>query len=244
MTAAANVWVYVLDTGGEPELPPALAANLPSAEAARAAALRRPQDRLNRRAAYAALVTLAARRSGIPPAAIGIRRDADGKLRLQLPAAAGPLHVSLSHSGTRIAIALAGCAVGVDLERIDQADHRALLREHFPHDPQPAGEDPQAWFFRLWTAKEALLKAIGSGLRLPLRDLVLRAPTTAFQSPTAWPAGTGLGQARVASLELGADYAGAVAVHGVNAAEQPSCTLVALNLGQFRAGEAAFAGPG
>lgn len=233
---AVEVRVHVLDTGGSSGLPPALAANLPPAEDARAAALRQPQDRLNRRVAYAAMVSLAALRTGVPPAAIGIVRDVHGKPRLQLPAGTGPLHASLSHAGTRVAVALATQAVGVDLERIGQVDRQALLGEYFPHDPQPAGEDPQAWFFRLWTAKEALLKALGTGLRLPLRELVLRPPSTVFQPPAAWPAGSGLGQARVASLELGAGYAGAVAVHGVDAAAQASCTLVKLELGQFQPG--------
>lgn len=236
MTAAANVRVYVLDTSSSTDLPPALGTNLPPAEDARAAALRQPQDRLNRRAAYAALVTLAALRTGLPPSAIGIVRDVHGKPRLQLPAGIGPLHASLSHAGTRVAVALSDHAVGVDLERIHEVDHRALLREHFPRDPRPADADPQTWFFHLWTAKEALLKALGTGLRLPLRELVLQPPSTAFQPPAAWPAGSSLGQARVASLEPGAGYAGAVAVHGVGAADQPACTLQTLDFEQFQAG--------
>lgn len=232
--AATEVRVYVLDTGGRSELPPALAANLPPAEDARAAALRRPQDRLNRRAAYAALTTLAAMRSGVAPAAIGIVRDGQGKPHLRMPAGVSPLQASLAHAGTRVAVALATCAVGVDLERIDAVDHHALLGKHFPNDPRPTGEDPQSWFFRLWTAKEALLKAIGTGLRLPLRDLVLHAPSAAFQPPAAWPQGSGLDQARVASLEPGAGYAGAVAVHVVAATDRPACTLLRLGLDDLR----------
>ncbi|MBN8712983.1 MAG: 4'-phosphopantetheinyl transferase superfamily protein [Xanthomonadales bacterium] len=233
--ATAEVQVVMLDTGRKRDLPPALAATLPPAEDARATTLRQPQDRLNRRVAYAALCALAAARAGVAPGAIGIGRDTNGKPQLRLPAGIGPLHASLAHAGTRVAVALADHAVGIDIERVGAIDHQALLHEYFPHDPEAADHDPQTWFFHLWTAKEALLKAIGTGLHLPLHELVLHPPSPVFQAPVSWPAGSGLGQTRVATLKPGAGYAAAVAVSGVDASTRVRCTLRTWPLEQFHA---------
>lgn len=78
---------------------------------------------------------------------------------------------------------LAICAVtltqpiGVDLERIrSMADMLGLAQRFFADKEterllaQPVANQPDA-FFRLWTRKEAWLKAIGKGLTFPLRDV-------------------------------------------------------------------------
>ena len=78
---------------------------------------------------------------------------------------------------------LAICAVtlaqpiGVDLERIrPMTDMLGLARRYFADAEtdrlfaRPVSSQPGA-FFRLWTRKEAWLKAIGKGLTFPLRDV-------------------------------------------------------------------------
>lgn len=67
--------------------------------------------------------------------------------------------------------------VGVDLERIrTMSDMLGLARRYFAESEttalfaQPESKQPAA-FFRLWTRKEAWLKAIGKGLTFPLRDV-------------------------------------------------------------------------
>lgn len=78
---------------------------------------------------------------------------------------------------------LAICAVtlkdpiGVDLERVrEMSNMLGLAKRFFANSEterllsQPSAAQPDA-FFRLWTRKEAWLKAIGKGLTFPLRDV-------------------------------------------------------------------------
>ena len=82
------------------------------------------------------------------------------------------LHVSISHTPGLVMAAVAPRPVGCDVEAIRPARLRIAPRvltpreyAHFlslpdsPHRPRE--------FFRLWTLKEAYLKAIGTGLRTP-----------------------------------------------------------------------------
>ncbi|MFI1768413.1 4'-phosphopantetheinyl transferase family protein [Streptomyces sp. NPDC020800] len=78
--------------------------------------------------------------------------------------------VSISHCADVVAVALAAAAVGVDVEAVRPLPFVNLARRWF--DPAEAAwlarrpeEHRQGDFFRLWTAKEALGKALGVGLR-------------------------------------------------------------------------------
>ena len=82
-----------------------------------------------------------------------------------------------SHSEERIMIAVAASGrLGVDIEEIrtvrlmlDIADKNFAPDEAARMRAAPAG-DRQELFFRLWTRKEAFLKALGFGLTHPLRS--------------------------------------------------------------------------
>lgn len=78
---------------------------------------------------------------------------------------------SVSHSGDLALIALAaGSDVGIDVERIERrVEFRALARENFSPEEALAvealpEEEGRIVFFRLWTIKEAYLKATGAGI--------------------------------------------------------------------------------
>ena len=74
------------------------------------------------------------------------------------------LHFNLSHSGDLALIALAPVPVGVDLERDTPLDAQALAQAWFTPAEQgrlACGDDD---FLSLWTAREAVLKAMGTGL--------------------------------------------------------------------------------
>lgn len=65
--------------------------------------------------------------------------------------------------------------VGVDIEALDRKTSSELAERYFSRPEveylrrQPA-DDQQAVFLRIWTLKEAFIKAIGTGLHTPLAD--------------------------------------------------------------------------
>ncbi|MCW8127256.1 4'-phosphopantetheinyl transferase family protein [Microbulbifer halophilus] len=80
-------------------------------------------------------------------------------------------HFNLSHSGPCLAVALADFPVGVDIERQrEMKDVEVLAREVFhPGEREWLVAQPcfLTAFFRLWTVKEAILKAVGTGFSTP-----------------------------------------------------------------------------
>ena len=85
--------------------------------------------------------------------------------------------VNLTHTGGAAAVGIAGRRrIGVDLESVRslrRADDR--MRGAFsPAEWERIGssKSPDTELLALWTCKEALLKSIGVGLRVPLRDVL------------------------------------------------------------------------
>jgi 4'-phosphopantetheinyl transferase len=79
------------------------------------------------------------------------------------------VHVSVSHSGERIAVALTLAApVGIDVEEITDISTDELRRMVVA-----PGERVATGFFDMWARKEAVLKALGHGLRTPMTSLTL-----------------------------------------------------------------------
>jgi len=103
-----------------------------------------------------------------------------GKPSLNVSAGETPICFNLSHSYLLALIGLTNAApVGVDVERarpeiITDDLIRAVLspRERVQFTALPAHHRAEA-FFELWTLKEAVLKAIGSGHTLPMTELDL-----------------------------------------------------------------------
>ncbi|MFG1815595.1 4'-phosphopantetheinyl transferase superfamily protein [Kribbella sp. NPDC049174] len=100
------------------------------------------------------------------------------------------LAVSISHSRTLVAVAASAAGpVGVDVEDVYQREVAGLARRWF--DPSElewmAGEaDELTAFLQLWTAKEAVGKALGLGLRntgLRRRMPLPTSPVPAEQAP-------------------------------------------------------------
>ncbi len=78
-----------------------------------------------------------------------------------------PLHFNLSDSGDRVIIAIAGYEVGVDVEFIKpDFSYDSIISSHFnAQEIEYIKETDSAnRFFKLWTRKEAILKATGIGL--------------------------------------------------------------------------------
>ncbi|MEU2283127.1 4'-phosphopantetheinyl transferase superfamily protein [Streptomyces sp. NPDC013178] len=138
---------------------------------------------------------------GLPPADVPLRRvcprcgGPHGKARLAVSQASEHADVdfSVTHSGEVIGVAVCrGAAVGLDVEEnavrldLDTVAPSALSgAELTALYARPAAERRSA-FLRTWTRKEAVLKALGVGLRVPLRGLEVSAPD-APPAVLAWP---------------------------------------------------------
>ncbi|MFC7484539.1 4'-phosphopantetheinyl transferase family protein [Luedemannella flava] len=137
-------------------------------------------DARNRRrftAAHGSIRVILARYLGVPAGLIRWRRGEHGKP--ELAGGGHGLKVNLSHSGDLAALAVShGRAVGVDVQRLAPVDATALAARYFPEAEArfvASGATPAARllrFTRLWTRKEACVKASGArlaeGLGLPV----------------------------------------------------------------------------
>ena len=111
------------------------------------------------------------------PSALRFQEGARGKPSLAPPAAVPTPHFNISHSGDAAVVALAGAELGVDVESLRPVARAERLAARFFSDRErqslanlPAGlYDPA--FLAIWTAKEAYLKAVGSGISMPLRKI-------------------------------------------------------------------------
>ncbi len=108
---------------------------------------------------------LAARHLGLASQSVSIGYDAVGAPRLQAPRST--VHVSAAHRDGWLAMAVAPQPIGIDLELVGAsadpawamlADAERRWLEALPSSTR------SATFLRLWTAKEAYLKALGLGL--------------------------------------------------------------------------------
>ena len=71
---------------------------------------------------------------------------------------------SLSHKTANVAAVVAPCPVGIDIEALRPC-HQSLYRRIASSDEwRLAPEVSERIFFRYWTAKEAVLKAVGKGI--------------------------------------------------------------------------------
>jgi 4'-phosphopantetheinyl transferase len=115
-----------------------------------------------------------------------------GKPRLD--PACDDIRFSLSHTDGLVAVALAhGQEVGVDVETAcrdpDESALASLALAPREVADLDAFADRRDRLLQLWVAKEALAKAIGEGLSLPLQQVVLRGDPPKV---VAMPAGYGM----------------------------------------------------
>ena len=108
---------------------------------------------------------LLARQFGLAEAAVEIGHEPAGRPLILRPRGSG-LHLSLATRAGLVAIALAHRPVGIDVERVALASEPPLAVLH-PGERHwlenlPAPARPLA-FAQLWSAKEAYVKALGTG---------------------------------------------------------------------------------
>jgi 4'-phosphopantetheinyl transferase len=174
---------------------------------------RREADRDRYLLATVLLKAAVARRVGLPASEVVVDRSCvrcgapHGRPRI----VGHPLEVSLSHSGEVVAVALSERGrVGIDIEVVAERRVESLLR--FVCAPEERGLVGSAEAFTVvWARKESVLKAVGVGLRVPMRQVSVTAPS---QPPAlvAYRGGTLL--ARMQDVRPSASYAGCVTVLG------------------------------
>ena len=162
---------------------------LDAEERARAARFVFERDRHQFIAAHALLRLLLQQLAGGPAAAWRFTVGAHGKPALHAAHGLGRLAFNISHTGGAVACAMTlDHAIGVDIEDLGRRGRLLEIADaYFAPDElvllraAPAAAQRET-FFRLWTLKEAYIKAHGDGLSLPLDrfSFVLSPPAIAF----------------------------------------------------------------
>lgn len=188
----------------------------------RYAAARLVNDDLRRRhiVAHAMMLDALGRCADPPERRLVLARGPHGKPYVAEPHALRHLRFNLADSGPMSVVAIsAEREVGIDIERIrPDIDIAATAGMCFTERELAAlaqipRADRAAAFFSCWTRKEALLKAQGTGLMRPPNEVEVGLGRYEPRNTGRPDSDTAEGWF-VAALDLGADYAGAVAVEG------------------------------
>jgi len=191
-------------------------------ELSRAGGFHADRDRRRFIIGRGALRSVLSRYLGVPPAALEFRYGPHGKPALSLEPGKRDLRFSVSHCRDRALYAVAQSRdVGIDVEcvRADIPAEAIAARFFSAHETAglrtlPPADRPRA-FFRLWTRKEAFLKAQGTGLLTSLRDFAVSWDASAR---LLWTGGdpSAASRWRLEDVCAGADHAAAVAAEGTN----------------------------
>jgi 4'-phosphopantetheinyl transferase len=196
---------------------------LDSSERRRADCFHFERDRQRFVASHAALRLILGRALSVQPQAIRYALESSGKPRLDDAQASSGIRFNLSHSGEWALIALSArtpeISLGIDLEVFDPDCPPPLeVIPSFSVDEQHAmkglvGPELATAFYRCWTRKEALVKALGTGIGDGLSLFTVCAGETAMlidsKHPRLQPS-----QWAMTSLDRAGAYAAALAVKG------------------------------
>ncbi len=92
------------------------------------------------------------------------------------------IEISISHTGALLLVAChSSKSVGVDLEKSDRKVMEAL-RRRMRNSEELESDIALLTNIQIWTAKEAVLKCMGTGLRYPMRKIRL------FRAESQWKA--------------------------------------------------------
>ena len=216
--AADEVHVWQTSLAARPL--PDLSSVLSPEELERADRFGNPARRFSFLVARATLRGVLAHELGTDTAALRFATGPHGKPFLENPPT--DLRFNLSHSGDIVLCAVAWeREVGVDVERVKPGiDHTALARRFFsPLENEQLTSLPRALqpaaFFAAWTRKEALVKAWGVGLSLPLDRFDVSVHPHRPAQLLGVREGPGQdGRWSVHELHPGPGHAGALAVEG------------------------------
>jgi 4'-phosphopantetheinyl transferase len=214
----AGTAVWRIDLALRTALPPEQSAWLSQEEHDRADRFLRAEDRARFVESHAALRLILAGYGDRRPQDLIFAQEPGGRPVLASHPRAG-LHFNLSHSGSLALVGISTATpIGVDVEAIRPVgDPLTIARAHFHRNEIAAlTQVPQSrqgpTFFRLWTRKEAVVKALGTGLMGALDGFDVSAgdpsgPAIAWEDMD--PVGSGWS---LSDVDLGPEAAGAVAI--------------------------------
>jgi 4'-phosphopantetheinyl transferase len=216
-----RIWTIRLDL--ESQQTNRLVSWLSSDELARSERFLRPVDRKRFAICRAALRGLLAAHLGVPPGEVSFDYGEYGKPMLGESMGCDGPSFNVAHSGNVGCIAVGwGGDVGVDVEAIRPLSNLDLMMDK----TLTASEKQYVFgvsenerlrsFFRHWTLKEALVKAVGMGLQCPLREIELELCESSqiVRLPSRVPADR---RFYLHELDLGQDYCGAAATESAEA---------------------------
>lgn len=107
----------------------------------------------------------------LPAAEIALRDGEGGKPELAEPVGSSTLRFNVAHSDEMALVAMThGCEIGVDVERVRAVDYWEQIAHRYFHPAETIAilasktQERSKAFLQCWTAKEAVLKALGVGL--------------------------------------------------------------------------------
>ena len=188
-------------------------------EQQRAARFKFDVDRSRFSCARGVLRHLLAAYAGRAPQEIQFTYSENGKPELRDCAG---IRFNVSHSDNVAVFAVAANRrIGIDIEKLrDDVDFDAIPRRFFSEVEQReiaalSGEEKIAGFFNCWTRKEAYVKAVGTGLSLPLRDFdVTLRPGEPARLIATRPNPELAKLFILASLDIRPEFASALAIEG------------------------------
>lgn len=208
-----HVWRIALDDYSA--LTPARLAWLDRGESARAERFYGQSHAQRWRVAHVALRDILASVTRQRPEELTFALSAHGKPSL---AGEGGPSFNLSHAVDVALVAVGGTAeIGVDVEHVaDAPDLAEIASTHFADEERAHiatldESERVAAFYRCWTRKEAMVKAIGTGIGYNLQGFAVsldNQPARLLRPPT----GNATDDWTIADLGLGEEYASAVAV--------------------------------
>jgi 4'-phosphopantetheinyl transferase len=209
-----DVWTVALDAA--PAVRERLRASLAPDELHRAARFLAARDADRYVVGRGALRAVLAGYLDTAPRALRFRYGPQGKPELE--DSAGGLHFNVAHADALALIAVTGAApIGVDVEAITTGDDLdTVAATHFAAEERRelaalGSAEQAAAFLRIWTRKEAWLKATGDGLAVPLGSFAV---TQAPDAPRLLHIGGDAGAAAtwtLLHLEPGPGYVAAIA---------------------------------
>jgi 4'-phosphopantetheinyl transferase len=192
-----HVWRITTDRPCElAELWKTLAAD----EQAKADRFRFDRDRRRAIVRRAAMRQILATYVGCRAGELNFAYERQGKPALAEEFSDSAVQFNLSFSGELALCAVGRAPLGIDVEFERQVENAALVAKHFFTSAEIAWQDsadePNRVFLHHWTRKEALIKATGSGLSVPLNSFDVSWPPSeqpreitvpdASGQPTTW----------------------------------------------------------